>query len=197
MPGEKSARGAQSEGAKAGKAAKKRTAGESAKAGEAKKRTAGEGGQRARRKPAVQAPKTTESDTYDATFCAALLDWFRVPPCTEKLERTFYADGTLKSEKPSLTATPLPTFEGFADSLGVEKKMLETWGAQHVEFGRALAMARQMQEHIWLVNAMNGLYNSTFAQFFGKNRLGYGEKDEPGDAASYEEALRTVEGEEF
>jgi hypothetical protein len=38
--------------------------------------------------------------------------------------------------------------------------------------------AKQLQEKIWLTNGMNNLYNSQFAQFFGKNCLGYKDKQE-------------------
>jgi hypothetical protein len=52
------------------------------------------------------------------------------------------------------------------------------WEKQYVEFSKAYSRAKQLQEHIWLVNGMSNLYNAQFAQFFGKNCLGYKDKVE-------------------
>jgi hypothetical protein len=75
-------------------------------------------------------------------------------------------------------AAMLPTFQSFADKIGVHIDTLHEWKKVHATFSEAYARAKQLQEHIWLVNGMNNLYNSQFAQFFGKNCLGYKDKTE-------------------
>ncbi|MEG2082426.1 MAG: terminase small subunit, partial [Oscillospiraceae bacterium] len=71
-----------------------------------------------------------------------------------------------------------PTFQGFANFIGVDVNTLLNWTKEHAEFLGAYMRAKQLQEKVWLVNGMGGLYNSQFAQFFGKNCLGYKDKQE-------------------
>jgi len=74
--------------------------------------------------------------------------------------------------------TDFPTFQGFANSIEVNGDTLVEWSKIHQDFSAAYSRAKELQEHIWLTNGMNNLYNSQFAQFFGKNCLGYKDKNE-------------------
>jgi len=113
---------------------------------------------------------------YKPEYCDLIIEHFRVPAQTMKSKKTYYADGTIKSEEEYPVATDLPTFQNFADSIGVHMSQLTRWQDEYEEFRTAYARAKQLQEHIWLVNGMSNLYNSQFAQFFGKNCLGYSDK---------------------
>lgn len=115
---------------------------------------------------------------YKAEYCDSIISYFDLPPQQTTYKRTYYANGQLKSEEPCVLAEQLPTVEGFAHSISVHKDTLYEWASKHKEFSVALARARQLQEKIWLVNAMGGQYNAQFAQFFGKNCLGYKDKSE-------------------
>lgn len=93
-------------------------------------------------------------------------------------KRTYYADGGVKSEEPVTVGIQFPTFQGFADSIGVDMSTLTEWRGKYARFSSAYSHAKELQEKIWLVNGMGGQYNAQFAQFFGKNCLGYKDKQE-------------------
>jgi hypothetical protein len=115
---------------------------------------------------------------YKKEYCDKIIEYFTVQPQQTVYKRTYYAEGGLKSEEPVVLAEQLPTFQKFADSIGVHKDTMYEWGKEYKEFSDSLARAKQLQEHIWLVNGMSNLYNAQFAQFFGKNCLGYTDKTE-------------------
>lgn len=115
---------------------------------------------------------------YKKKFCEEIIDYFSVPPQRTEYKREYFQNGELKSEVPILTANEFPTFQGFADSIGVHIDTLHEWKEKYPEFSEAYMRAKQLQEKIWLVNGMQNLYNSQFAQFFGKNCLGYTDKTE-------------------
>lgn len=115
---------------------------------------------------------------YKPEYCEMIIEHFREEPYTVMYKEEYHKDGELKSKTPILTANALPTFQSFADKIGVNVDTLREWADKHKEFSASYARAKQMQEHIWLVNSMQNLYNSQFAQFFGKNCLGYKDKVE-------------------
>ena len=121
---------------------------------------------------------TGRPTSYKPEYCDLIVEHFRVPPQIMKSKKTYYADGTIKSEEEFPVANDLPTFQNFADKIGVHVDTLHAWKVEHQSFSEAYARAKQLQEHIWLVNGMSNLYNSQFAQFFGKNCLGYKDKTE-------------------
>ena len=69
---------------------------------------------------------------------------------------------------------------------------LKGWCDKHPEFEQAYETARQLQRNIWMVNSLAGHYNSSFAQFFGKYVLGYGE-ERVGDSKTVEIVVRVEE----
>lgn len=115
---------------------------------------------------------------YKSEYCEMIVDFFRVQPQITKKKKTYYASGQVKSEEEYPIAAELPTFQKFADKIGVHIDTLHEWKDKYEEFSEAYARAKQLQEHIWLVNGMSNLYNAQFAQFFGKNCLGYKDKQE-------------------
>lgn len=115
---------------------------------------------------------------YDEKYCEQIITYFSRQPFHEMYKREYFQNGALKSETPSLVANEFPTFQGFADSIGVHVDTLHEWKKVHIEFSEAYTRAKGIQEQIWLVNGMQNLYNAQFAQFFGKNCLGYTDKYE-------------------
>jgi hypothetical protein len=115
---------------------------------------------------------------YKPEYCDQIIEYFSVQPFHEMYKEEFFKDGTLKSRTPTLIANEFPTFQGFADSIGVHVDTLHEWKKVNKEFSEAYARAKDIQEKIWLVNGMQNLYNAQFAQFFGKNCLGYSDKYE-------------------
>lgn len=115
---------------------------------------------------------------YKKEYCEKVIDFFRIEPYETKIQKEFFSDGSIRSEKVVIIPTKFPTFQDFADSIGVHIDTLNEWCKKHEEFSEAYARAKQLQEKIWLINGMNGQYNSQFAIFFGKNCLGYKDKQE-------------------
>jgi hypothetical protein len=115
---------------------------------------------------------------YKKEYCGMLVEHFRVEPQRIVSKETYYADGGLKSKEEELIAAEFPTFQGFADKIGAPVCAFDEWKAKYPDFAEAYARAGDLQEHIWLVNGMSGLYDFRFAQFFGVNRLGYRQKQE-------------------
>lgn len=115
---------------------------------------------------------------YKPEYCDAIIDYFRREPVVTNYKKEYYKDGSLKSETPVLCPADFPTLQEFADSLNVTYQTLLNWSEEYKEFFEAITRARQIQESIWLKNGMSNLYNAQFAQFFGKNCLGYKDKVE-------------------
>lgn len=115
---------------------------------------------------------------YRPEYCQLIMDHFKVEPYSIRTKETYYADGTLKSKEEFPVANQFPTFQSFADKIGVNGDTIIEWTKKYNDFSAAYAHAKELQEHIWLVNSMGNLYNAQFAQFFGKNCLGYKDKQE-------------------
>lgn len=115
---------------------------------------------------------------YKAEYCESIVKYFDIPPQQVVYKESFFPDGTLKSNDPITLASQFPTLQGYAHSIDVHVDTMIEWCKEYKEFSEAYARAKQMQERVWLINGMSGLYNSQFAQFFGKNCLGYVDKTE-------------------
>lgn len=135
---------------------------------------------------------------YDKKYCKKIIDFFKIEPYETKTQKEFFADGSLKSERVIIIPVKFPTFQDFADSIEVHVDTLNEWCSKHKEFSEAYARAKQLQEKVWLINGMNGQYNSQFAIFFGKNCLGYKDKQENINIeTNYEEYMKEVNGDEY
>lgn len=115
---------------------------------------------------------------YDKKYCDMIIEYFRVPATREVYQTEYYQNGEEKTTRTIIVPTEFPTFQGFADANNINFDTLKEWCEVHPEFSAAYAHAKKLQEKIWLQNSMAGLYNPQFAQFFGKNCLGYKDKTE-------------------
>lgn len=115
---------------------------------------------------------------YNQKYCNQIIEYFKKPPFHTEYKREYFNNGEIKSETPILIANEFPTFQGFADEIGVHFDTLREWVKVHKEFSESYAHAKALQEKIWLINGLQNLYNSQFAQFFGKNCLGYKDQQE-------------------
>lgn len=115
---------------------------------------------------------------YKKEYCDNLIKYFDVPPQSCMYKEEYFQNGQLKSKTPIIIAEEFPTFQGYANEIGVNIDTLHEWKDKHKEFSEAYTRAKELQEKIWLINGMSGLYNAQFAQFFGKNCLGYKDKQE-------------------
>lgn len=130
----------------------------------------------------AKAPKKTrdrpgQPTKYKPEYCEQILAFFNVEPTKFITEITTFKNGTTK-EREVEVANNLPTLERFAFNLGVSRDSLQEWAKVHPEFSVAYKRAKELQEQIWKVNALNGNYNAAFAIFMGKNVYGYKDKTE-------------------
>lgn len=124
------------------------------------------------------AGKVGRPTKYNKKYCKEIIEYFDKPPQSCIYKEEYFNNGTLKSKTPIIVAEEFPTFQGFASKIEVNIDTLHEWKEKYAEFSEAYTRAKELQEKIWLVNAMGGLYNAQFAQFFGKNCLGYKDKQE-------------------
>lgn len=72
----------------------------------------------------------------------------------------------------------IPTIEGFALELMVNKTTLYEWAKHHKEFSNALNYGRQKQKEFLNFHSLMGNYNAAYAKFFAINATDMVEKKE-------------------
>lgn len=72
----------------------------------------------------------------------------------------------------------LPTIEGFARFIGVNKTTLYEWESRHEEFSNALDKIRTEQQERLINQGLSGEYNSTIAKLILSSNHGFKEKSE-------------------
>ena len=131
---------------------------------------------------------------YEEEYCESIIEYFNKPPYKTEYKEEYFSDGSIKSRVPVVIATEFPTFQGYANSINVHIDTMLEWCKKYNEFSESYKRAKQLQEKIWLINGMQNLYNAQFAQFFGKNCLGYKDKQENLNIGmKYEDYIEKVE----
>ena len=130
-------------------------------------------GKQAKKKSGPGAPSR-----YLKKYCQMMVDYFTKEPMTFVEKKTYHPNGKLKSVEEVPIAESIPSFQGFATSIHVDDDTLRNWRDRYPEFAKAYKQCKTMQHYIWLVNSMSGLYSTQFAIFYGKNCLGYKDKQE-------------------
>lgn len=114
---------------------------------------------------------------YKEDYCEQLVKFF-TDAKPEVLYDEYYDDkGNLKSKRISaVIPAKLPTFEGFAWSIGVTVGTLQNWKEQYPRFATAYARALEKQKEILLVNGTNKQYDGNFSKFLLTNNHGMSEQ---------------------
>lgn len=108
---------------------------------------------------------------YRPEHCQALLDYFTF----REPEHKVVGEG---AGARVVTIPPMvPTFAGFADTIGVHPDTLLEWCDKHEEFSGAYARARARLEHHLINHGCTGVYAQNFTQFILKSRLGLKEPE--------------------
>lgn len=110
---------------------------------------------------------------YLKKYCKMMLDYFNREP-TYKEEMLNGQLKTIEVEKIS----DLPTFEGFATSIGVCDDTIVNWTKEFPEFLATYKICKSYQKYILVQNGLNGNYNSNFAKFVAINATDMVEKKE-------------------
>lgn len=113
---------------------------------------------------------------YKEEYCDSIINYFieRANSTNDNLyKRSYYKDGTIKSEEPIILPPKYPTFELYAISIGVAPNTLLNWCKEYRQFAEAYAQAKSIQLAITKVYAMSKLYDSNFAKFMLVNEHNY------------------------
>ena len=108
---------------------------------------------------------------YKVQYCEEIITFFDQEPYSVVEDD----DGNVMvsaNGKPVFKACPLPTFEHFAQSIGVHVDTLHEWADKHPKFSESKKRASQCQKNILIQNGLTGGYNNTFSIFIAKSCLG-------------------------
>jgi len=119
---------------------------------------------------------------YKAEHCNALVRFFNINPHFSKDITITKSDGT-QIDKSEETASDMPFFIDFCESIGIDYSTFENWIDKKSpyfkkEFFRAYKKALQYREKVLITNGLLGLYSPAFAIFTAKNILGWRDKSE-------------------
>ena len=89
------------------------------------------------------------------------------------------------------TYATMPTFQGFAGSIGVSTKVLYDWQGRHATFSEACARARDIQEQWFIAGLNTGAMNPTGGIFVSKNILRWRDRTEVETVARAEDSEST------
>lgn len=90
------------------------------------------------------------------------------------------------------TYATMPTFQGFAGSIGVSTKVLYDWQNRHAPFSEACARARDIQEQWFIAGLNTGIMNPTGAIFVAKNILKWRDRTEVETVTRVEDSDATI-----
>ena len=114
---------------------------------------------------------------YKAEYTKEMLEYFSTPATRVEYVKHYDAKGNVTKEEPVVLGADYPTFEGFANKIGVTARTLENWAKNHENtFGKAYEMCKDIQKNLIIVNALGGRYNGNFARFIASAQFDMAEK---------------------
>lgn len=100
--------------------------------------------------------------------------------------REEYGERMLEYFKSSRAEVPYPTFEEFAESLGVTMDTLLNWADKYDRFRNCYARAKNIQKGITIQGGMIGMFNQNIVKFMAINNFGMVEKVETENKLRFE-----------
>ena len=125
------------------------------------------------KQPAVMGRPTT----YKPEYCQKIIEYFSVEPYYEKLKKVVTKQGDV-IEIPTLEASDLPTFAGFACEVDACRDTINEWVKEYPDFSAAHKKAKALQERFIAINGNKGLINTAFGIFTAKNVLRWTDRQE-------------------
>ena len=116
--------------------------------------------------------------TYKPEYCDEIVKYFDIEPHFETPVEKYDKEGNLKETRISFVPSDLPTFAGFASSIGVWSDKLNKWAKKDKKFRQAIKRCKSFQEKILVTNALRGEYSPAFSIFFAKNNLGWKDRQD-------------------
>jgi hypothetical protein len=115
---------------------------------------------------------------YKAEHATDIIKWFSVPKHTQFMKKEITIESTGRHEcEYQMVASDLPTFEGFARSIGVNGDTVVEWAKgedenddlKYPEFSAAYKVAKDLQREFLIDNGLKGLYPPASFIFTAKN----------------------------
>lgn len=111
---------------------------------------------------------------YKPEFCDLIIKFFSTPAFEVVVVESsveYFKDGGLKKqvEKKKPMPNKMPTFFGFARSIGVDQTSIPEWVKKFPEFSLAYKAAKQLQKEWLIANGLSGASPSAAFIFTAKN----------------------------
>lgn len=120
---------------------------------------------------------------YKQEYCEQMLSFFKKERYRKEEIPTETTGTTEKTGDISKTvikfeykANDLPTFQAFAEIIGVSRQTLDNWAKANSEFFDTYEICKGIQEDFLVQNGLLGLYQPNYAKFIAQNYTGL--KDE-------------------
>lgn len=111
---------------------------------------------------------------YKEEYCERVADY--LSECIDTIEDYHKTRGEKSDTYDRIVNVKLPTVEGFARYIGVNKTTLYEWEKTHPIFSNALDDIRQEQQQRLIEGGLSGSYNATIAKLVLSNNHGMREK---------------------
>lgn len=128
--------------------------------------------------------------SYRPEYCEQVIAFFDVKPYFHREVITTGKNDYTKTETVEVP-NDLPHMVDFARKIGVSVDAIRDWDKKYPEFSHSLKIAKEMNEKMLAINALRGLYNSTFSIFMAKNKFGW--RDEQYLKGEGVEAKQTIQ----
>jgi hypothetical protein len=115
-------------------------------------------------------------DTFRPEYCEQVVDYFSSRAAA--LRAIGFDWKSAPKEAVQSLLCELPTFAGFAASIGTSRTRLNDWANRHPSFREAYAHAKEIYEQCMADGLASGRFNPTGAIFVAKNTLGWKDKTE-------------------
>ena len=133
----------------------------------------------------VPTPKRGAPTLYRPEYCDSIVDFFAFRPIPT-------AQSSDAKEAIQQIYATMPTFQAFAQSIGVSTKVLYDWQNRHAAFSEACARARDIQEQWFIAGLNTGGMNPTGGIFVSKNILKWRDRTEVETVARVEDSESTT-----
>lgn len=114
---------------------------------------------------------------YKAEYCKEIIKFFDKPLYIFIDVEKMSASGAVKIVKERVP-NAMPTFEGFARSIGVIHDTLINWTKDHKDFLGAYNTCKGVQKEFIFTHGLLGGYNANITKFFAINNLGMNDRTE-------------------
>jgi len=114
---------------------------------------------------------------YNKEYCNKIVSFFSIPHTKEVMKTKVDKNGNEVTWYENVP-NALPTFEGFAASIGVHRETLLNWSKSNEDFFDAYKKAKDLQKNMLMDLGLRGYYNPTFAIFTAKNVTDMRDKQE-------------------